>query len=154
MKAVVQRAAKAKVSVEGKITGSINRGLLVYLGVSKNDTVKDTEWLTDKIINLRIFPDENRKMNLSIQDLLSSGQNDLGILVISQFTLLGDCVKGRRPYYGEAADPEHANRLYEMFIKMIREQNIICESGIFQAHMEVDSINDGPVTIILDTSAI
>ena len=154
MKAVVQRVKKAQVTVENKITGSITNGLLVYLGVSKNDTEKDAQWLADKIVNLRIFCDEQGKMNLSIPDLIASGRKEMKILAVSQFTLLGDCVKGRRPYFGEAADPEPANNLYSFFMEKICEQGVICEAGIFQAHMEVESVNDGPVTILLDSSAV
>ena len=153
MKAVVQRVKRASVLAHGKLTGSIENGLLVYLGISKNDTEKDVKWLADKIVNLRIFGDENEKMNLSINDMLQQS-HDSGILVISQFTLLGDCIKGRRPYFGEAADPDIAQGLYNYFIDIIREQNIKCESGIFQAKMEVESINDGPVTIIIDTAGL
>ena len=151
MKAVVQRVRKACVSVDGTITGKINNGLLVYLGVSVNDSEKDVLWLVDKVSNLRIFGDADGKMNLSIIDILAQGL-EAGVLAISQFTLLGNCVKGRRPYYGEAADPKIAEPLYLFFIKKIRECNIACETGIFQAHMEVDSVNDGPVTILLDSS--
>ena len=153
MKAVVQRVKKAAVSVEGKITGSVGNGLLVYLGISKNDDKKDAAWLAEKIVNLRIFGDENEKMNLSIMDMPEKG-HDSGILVISQFTLLGDCVKGRRPFFGGAADPEIAKPLYEYFIDKVKEQNVVCEAGIFQAKMEVESINDGPVTIIIDTGLV
>jgi len=151
MKAVVQRVKNARVSVDGNTTGKIGKGLLVYIGVARNDTEKDADWLTDKIVNLRIFSDEQDKMNLSIKDIIAQGVN-AGILAISQFTLLGDCVKGRRPYYGEAADPPVAEPFYQLIMKKIREQDIICEAGVFQAHMEVDSINDGPVTIILDSA--
>ena len=158
MKAVVQRVKKASVSVEGNPVGKINNGLLVYLGVSSKDTVKEVLWLADKIINLRIFGDDEGKMNLSILDIIakdiainSAKNSDTGILVISQFTLLGDCIKGRRPYFGEAADPEMAKPLYDLFIKKISEQ-VKCEAGVFRAHMEVDSVNDGPITIIIDTA--
>ena len=153
MKAVVQRVKKAAVSVDGKITGSIDNGLLVYLGVANGDTKKQAEWLADKIANLRIFADADGKMNVSIKEKITSGiDTGAKILAISQFTLLGDCVKGRRPYYGEAAEPGIAKPLYEYFMQKIREQGIVCEAGIFQAHMEIDSVNDGPVTILVDTA--
>jgi D-tyrosyl-tRNA(Tyr) deacylase len=151
MKAVVQRVKRAGVSVDGKVSGSINAGLLVYLGVSQNDTDKDADWLADKIIHLRIFGDEQGKMNVSLNDVIARGA-DAGVLAISQFTLLGDCIKGRRPFYGEAAGPQEARLLYERFIDRIRGTGIVCEAGVFQAHMEVMSVNDGPVTILLDSS--
>ena len=155
MKAVVQRVKRARVMVEGQVKGSIGNGLLVYLGVSKSDTEKDADWLADKIINLRIFSDENDKMNLSIDQIITTETGlEKGILVISQFTLLGDCIKGRRPFFGEAADPEIAQNLYEYFINKIKQQNINCEAGVFQAKMEVESINAGPVTILLDTAVL
>ena len=155
MKAVVQRVKRASVLVEGQIKGSIGNGLLVYLGVSKNDTEKDADWLAEKIVNLRIFSDENEKMNLSIEQIKNTETGlEKGILVISQFTLLGDCIKGRRPYFGEAADPVIAQSLYEYFIDRIKKQNIKCEAGVFQAKMEVESINWGPVTILLDTAGL
>ena len=153
MKAVVQRVKKAKVTVNEEITGSINAGLLVYLGVSGKDTEKDADWLAEKIAHLRIFRDDQDKMNLSINDIISKG-TDAWILVISQFTLLGDCIKGRRPYYGEAADPAIAKPLYEYFMKRIRDLGLVCEAGVFQAHMDVESVNDGPVTILLDTAGV
>ena len=151
MKAVVQRVKKAKVSVDGITAGAINMGLLVYVGVSHNDTEKDAVWIADKAANLRIFHDDLGKMNLSIINLLARGV-EAGILAVSQFTLLGDCIKGRRPYFGEAADPQIAEPLYNFFMSRVRKHGIKCEAGIFQAHMEIDSINDGPVTIILDSS--
>jgi len=153
MKAVVQRVKKASVAVNGNVTGAIEQGLLAYIGVARNDTEKEAVWLADKIANLRIFHDDQGKMNLSIKDINLQGAQ-AGILAISQFTLLGDCVKGRRPYYGEAADPEIAAPLYEFFMNEIRKNGIKCGAGIFQAHMEVDSVNDGPVTIILDTALL
>ena len=156
MKAVVQRAKNASVTVENAITGKINRGLLVYLGVAREDSEKDAEWMAEKIANLRIFEDDAGKMNLSLLDIIAqedtSGGN-IGVLAVSQFTLLADASKGRRPYYGEAADPEKANQLYECLIGKIRERGLVCEAGVFQAHMDVAYTNDGPVTIILDSSA-
>jgi len=149
MKAVVQRAKNASVTVEGKITGAIDRGLLVYLGVAAEDSEKDAGWMAEKIANLRIFEDGQGKMNLSLKDLESGGP--AGILAVSQFTLLGEAGKGRRPYYGAAAAPDKAKALYEHFMKKIREQGLPCEAGVFQAHMDVSYTNDGPVTILLDS---
>lgn len=141
----MQRVHNASVSVDGKLVGQINTGLLVYLGVGKNDTEKDVEWMCDKIANLRIFEDSNGKMNLSL--LQVNGE----LLVISQFTLYGDCRRGRRPSFDEAAPPEIGEKLYEMFIEKMKQQVKRVERGIFGAHMEVESINDGPVTILLDS---
>jgi len=149
MKAVIQRVRNASVTVEGKVTGSIDMGLLVYLGVATEDNEKDADWMAEKSANLRIFEDTQGKMNLSLKDLDSEGKK--GILAISQFTLLGDASKGRRPYYGAAAEPDKANALYEYFMNKIREQGLVCEAGVFQAHMYVNYTNDGPVTILLDS---
>lgn len=145
MRAVVQRVHSASVSADGKIAGRIDRGLLVYLGVGKNDTENDVEWMCEKVANLRIFEDENGKMNLSLLQI--NGE----MLVISQFTLYGDCRRGRRPSFDEAAPPEDGQRLYEMFIEKVSQQVRKVEKGIFGAHMEVESVNDGPVTILLDS---
>jgi len=150
MKAVIQRVKDAQVSVEGKISGTIKEGLLVYLGVAQKDTEKDADWLAEKTAYLRIFRDNEGKMNLSLKDLRSHGK-EVGVLAVSQFTLLGECGKGRRPYYGEAAEPERANKLYEYFMAKIRGHGLVCEAGVFQAHMEVRYTNDGPVTILLDS---
>jgi D-tyrosyl-tRNA(Tyr) deacylase len=152
MKAVVQRVRGASVSVEGTIRGSIDWGLLVYLGVARGDARPDVEKLAEKIAWLRIFEDEQGKMNRSIKDLAAATEPErVGVLAVSQFTLLADARRGRRPYYGNAAAPEEANALYEYFMQKIREQGLICEAGVFQAHMEVSYTNDGPVTIILDS---
>jgi D-tyrosyl-tRNA(Tyr) deacylase len=154
VKAVVQRALDASVVVDGAVTGSIARGLLVYLGVARGDSEKEAEWMAEKIANLRIFEDAAGKMNLSVKDILNEakeGEGVIGVLVISQFTLLGDARKGRRPSYGNAAEPENAKALYEYFMDKIREEGLICEAGVFQAHMDVRCINDGPVTIILES---
>jgi len=157
VKAVIQRARNASVTVEGAVTGAIDKGLLVYLGVASGDTEKDSEWLAEKIANLRIFEDADGKMNLSLLDIVNlngnkmAGEGVIGILAVSQFTLLADARKGRRPYYGDAAEPEKAKSLYECFMQKIREQGLICEAGVFQAHMDVCYINDGPVTILLDS---
>jgi D-tyrosyl-tRNA(Tyr) deacylase len=137
--------------VKGEVTGSIEKGFLVYLGVAQEDSEKDVQWMADKIVNLRIFSDAQGKMNLSMLDLIESGAKDIGVLAVSQFTLLGECAKGRRPYYGEAAEPDIAKKFYEQFIREIRGRGLVCQAGIFQAHMEVNSINDGPVTILLDS---
>jgi len=148
MKAVVQRVKNASVSVDGNITGLIKKGLLVYLGVAKDDSEKDVVNLAEKIVHLRIFNDKDGKMNLSLMDLCKEDPS-YGILAISQFTLLADTARGRRPFYGEAAEPVKAKELYELFISEIKKQGIICEAGIFQALMEVTYTNEGPVTIIL-----
>jgi len=150
MKAVVQRVRDASVSVEGSVKGKIKTGVLVYLGVAHNDSEKDADWLSEKIINLRIFNDKDGKMNLSLKDLMELSI-DCAVLCVSQFTLLADARKGRRPSYNEAAQPDKAKQLYEYFIKAVKRWNVICESGEFQAHMMVNYTNDGPVTIILDT---
>ena len=157
MKAVIQRVRNASVMVEGTVTGYIDSGLLVYLGVANDDTTKEADWMAEKAANLRIFPDNQGKMNLSILDIVNSiktGEIKIGILTVSQFTLLADARKGRRPYYGEAADPEKANQLYEYFLTKVKEHGLISEAGIFQAHMDVHYINDGPVTILLDTKEL
>jgi D-tyrosyl-tRNA(Tyr) deacylase len=145
MRAVIQRVTKASVEVEEKIIGEIASGVLVLLGVSDGDQTTDADYLADKIINLRIFNDEQGKMNLSLMDKGGA------MLVVSQFTLLGDARKGRRPSYIEAATPEQANLLYEYFVAQVRSKGIQVETGIFQAMMQVSLINDGPVTILLDS---
>ncbi len=145
VRAVVQRIKNGSVSVDNAITGKIDDGLLVYLGAAVGDSEKDADYLADKIINLRVFEDSEGKMNRSVID--EKG----GILAVSQFTLLADARKGRRPSYSEAADPETARRMYEYFISKIKASGLICETGKFQAHMLVNYINDGPVTILLDS---
>lgn len=146
MKAVLQRVSRAKVSVDGEITGAIDQGLLVLLGVGAGDSEADATFLLEKIVNLRIFNDENGKMNRSVIDV--SG----GLLVVSQFTLYADTRKGRRPSYIGAASPDDANRLYEFFVEAARNYIAQVETGRFQAMMDVELVNDGPVTIILDSS--
>lgn len=145
MRAVVQRVKKAAVSVDDKVIGAIGEGLLIYLGVHKDDTDTDCTYMADKIINLRIFEDKEGKMNLSLLDIGGEG------LVISQFTLFGDTRKGRRPSFGEAALPEKANTLYQKFTNIFRERGIKTATGSFGAMMEVDYINIGPVTILVDS---
>lgn len=146
MRAVVQRVKSAEVRVDGKITGRIERGILVLLGVGQDDDLKDLEYLADKVTNLRIFEDSEGKMNLSVLDTGGS------MLVVSQFTLFGDCRRGKRPSYSDAARPEEAQRLYQQFVGLVREKyNLQVETGIFQADMDVDFINQGPVTLLLDS---
>jgi D-tyrosyl-tRNA(Tyr) deacylase len=132
--------------VEGDVTGKIANGLLVLLGVSKTDAAADADYLAAKIAGLRIFDDENGKMNLSVSDVKGA------VLVVSQFTLYGDVRRGKRPSFDDAAPPEHAKELYEYFVEKIRVAGLPCETGRFQATMQVESINDGPVTILLDSA--
>jgi len=153
VKAVVQRVVDASVTVNGVVKGAIQNGLLVYLGVAVEDGKKDADWLAEKIANLRIFEDQDGKMNLSLLDVVHSSLVT-GVLAISQFTLLGDARKGRRPSWNNAAPPEKARELYIYFMEKIREQGLLCESGEFQAHMMVKYTNDGPVTIILDSKTV
>ena len=148
MRAVIQRVTSASVSVDKQIKGKIGKGLLVYLGVEEGDEVKDVIYLAEKICNLRIFEDEDEKMNRSLIDEQGS------ILAISQFTLLGDCRKGRRPSFSRAKNPEDANRLYEKFVESCAELGVPMESGVFQAHMMVSSVNDGPVTLMIDSNKV
>lgn len=145
MKAVVQRVARASVRVEGEVVGSVGKGLLVLLGVAQGDPPGCEELLARKVVDLRIFPDAEGKMNLAV------GEVGGGLLVVSQFTLLADCRKGRRPSFIGAAPPEEANRRYERFCALARAQGLEVQTGRFGASMEVELINDGPVTIVLDT---
>lgn len=145
MRAVVQRVHEASVAVDGKITGKINKGLLVLLGVGEEDDDKDLDYLVEKIVGLRIFQDENDKMNLSLLDV--GGE----LLVVSQFTLYGDVRKGKRPSFSTSARPDVGNIYYEKFISKTREQGITTETGVFGAHMDVSLVNNGPVTILLDS---
>jgi D-tyrosyl-tRNA(Tyr) deacylase len=146
MRAVVQRVKEARVSVKGKTVGEIDQGLLVFLGVGEPDTERDCEYLANKIAHLRAFPDETNFMNLS---LVETGG---AILVVSQFTLWGDCRKGRRPSFKDAARPDTAQALYEHFIGLVREKGLKVETGAFQEMMDVHLVNDGPVTLLLDSS--
>lgn len=146
MRAVVQRVSSSKVTVDDRITGEISKGLLVLLGVTHEDTSKDVDYMIDKILNLRIFEDENEKMNLSLKDI--GGE----LLVVSQFTLYGDCRKGKRPSFSNAARPDLATKLYEEFIEKAKSQDVVVGTGEFGAHMMVDLTNDGPVTILLESN--
>ena len=145
MRVVVQRVKHSSVAVDGNIVGKINEGLLILLGIKNGDTEKDVTWLANKVVSLRIFEDENGKMNKELKEINGS------ILLISQFTLYGDCVKGKRPSFIEAAKPEIAIPLYEKFIDTLKNQGINVETGIFGADMKVELLNDGPVTIVLDS---
>ena len=145
MRIVVQRSKNASVTVNEKVIGEIEKGLVLLVGVTHDDTIDDANYLADKIVNLRIFEDENGKMNLSLLDVGGS------ILSISQFTLYGDCRKGRRPNFMAAAKPEQALNLYQYFNQVLSEKNVVVETGEFGAEMDVALINDGPVTLILDS---
>lgn len=145
MRAVVQRVSSGSVSVNQKTIGSIARGVVVLLGIRSEDNAEDAAWLAEKIVHLRIFNDDQGKMNRSLADI--GGE----MLIVSQFTLYGDCRKGRRPGYSEAAPPEHAEPLYESFIKLVDRFSIKTASGKFQAAMEVTIVNDGPVTLLIDS---
>ncbi len=145
MKAVVQRVSRSSVSVGDETTGHIDRGVLVFLGVDRKDTSKDADWLADKIAHLRIFEDHDGKMNRSLIEMGGS------MLVVSQFTLLGDCRKGRRPSFVNAADPGHAEALYTHFVSRVSRLGIPAQTGQFRATMQVELINDGPVTLIVES---
>jgi D-tyrosyl-tRNA(Tyr) deacylase len=146
MRVVLQRVTEAHVDVDGVTVGAIQAGLLVLLGVASGDTTKDAEYLADKIVNLRVFADDAGRMNRS---LIETGG---ALLVISQFTLYGDVRKGRRPSFDEAAPPEIAKKLYEYFVECLRGSNMVVQTGVFQADMQVHLVNDGPVTFVLDSS--
>lgn len=148
MRAVVQRVQNAEVRVDGIIKGKINKGLLVYVGVGREDSLNDIEYMVEKVSGLRIFEDEAEKMNLSVKDIGGS------ILAVSQFTLYGDVRKGKRPSFTESAEPETGNNFYSLFVSKLKDIRIHVETGIFGAHMEVDCINDGPVTILLDSKKL
>jgi len=145
LKAVIQRVSAAKVEVDGKTVGRIGKGILLLLGVEKGDKERDADWLAEKIGNLRIFEDGAGKMNLSVKDIAGE------LLAVSQFTLAGNCAKGRRPSFDSAAPPDEANRLYEYFVGKLRELELPVETGVFQAMMQVSLTNDGPVTFILES---
>lgn len=148
MRAVVQRVSKGSVTVDQEVVGEIGRGYVILLGVAQGDTERDADYLVDKIANLRIFPDAQGKMNLSLLDV--GGE----VLVVSQFTLVGDCRRGRRPSFSSAAPPELANKLYEYFVDKLSSMGIKVETGQFQADMLVEIMNDGPVTILLDSKKL
>lgn len=148
MRAVIQRVSSASVMVDGTVTGSIRAGLVVLLGVAKGDTTGAAEALLDKLLHLRVFPDSAGKMNLSVLDTAGS------LLVVSQFTLYGDCRKGRRPSFDAAAPSEDARRVYDHFVELARMRGVHSETGVFQAHMEVSLVNDGPVTLIVEVDSM
>lgn len=148
MRAVVQRVTEGSVSVDNKITGEVKKGFVVLLGVGKGDDQKDADYIADKVINLRVFEDDDGKLNLSLKDV------DGEVLAVSQFTLYGDCRKGRRPGFTEAAAPEDAKALYEYFIGRLRDAGITVGEGVFQADMMVKIYNDGPVTLLLDSKKL
>lgn len=145
MRAVVQRVREARVEVDGAVTGQIGQGLMILLGVSKEDTAAQAEWLVSKIVGLRIFEDEAGKMNRSVEDIRG------GLLIVSQFTLYGDTRKGKRPSFDQAAPAETARSLYERFLELARGTGLEVGTGVFQAEMQVHLINDGPVTLICET---
>jgi D-aminoacyl-tRNA deacylase len=146
MRAIVQRVSRAKVTIDGKITGEIGRGLLVLLGVGAGDARADADYLADKVIGLRIFEDTGGKMNLSVADVEGA------ILAVSQFTLYGDVRRGKRPSFDAAAPPQPARELYEYFVEKVRSAGLKCETGRFQEMMQVELVNEGPVTILLDSA--
>ena len=145
MRAVIQRVSSARVRVGGEIVGEIGKGFLVLLAVGKEDSEKDADWLAEKIVGLRVFEDEQGKLNLSLKDV--GGE----ILIVSQFTLYGDCRKGRRPSFDQSAPPELAERLYNYFVEKVKEKGVKVATGRFQAFMEVELVNSGPVTLIIDS---
>jgi len=145
MKAVIQRVSSARVDVEGTTVGTIGQGVLVLLGVEKGDGERDADWLADKIVNLRIFEDDAGKMNLALREIGGA------LLAVSQFTLAGNCAKGRRPSFDGAAPPAEANRLYEYFVARVKALRVPVETGVFQAMMAVSLVNDGPVTFVLES---
>lgn len=146
MKAVLQRVSRASVTVDGQVTGAIAKGLLVFLGVAKGDTEAQADYLLDKIATLRVFPDSVGKMNVSVQEVGGA------LLIVSQFTLCGDIRKGRRPSFDSAAPPAEAKRLYDYFVSRAVERGLPVSTGVFQAHMDVELVNDGPVTFAIDTT--
>ena len=148
MRAVVQRVDRASVTVDNKVVGQVDKGLMVRFGVAPDDTDKDLNYIVDKVAGLRIFEDDQDKMNLSVQDVGGS------ILAVSQFTLYGDCRKGKRPSFDGAAKPELANSYYEKFVAALRDKGIKVETGVFRAHMLVELVNNGPVTMLLDSKKI
>ncbi len=146
MRLVIQRVREARVTVNDGTTGSIRTGLLVFLGVARTDTVEDADYLTGKLLGLRIFPDEDGKMNRNVQEAGGS------LLIVSQFTLYGDCRRGRRPSFDQAAPPDQAQDLYNYFVESAKRGPVPVETGVFQAIMQVHIVNDGPVTILIDSA--
>ncbi len=145
MRFLIQRVSRASVRVEGKLEGAIGAGLLVLVGISVTDGTAEADYLADKLVNLRIFPDDAGRMNRSAMDVSAS------LLLVSQFTLYGDCRKGRRPSFDAAAPPDQARVLYEYVVAKVRQSGLTVETGVFQAHMEVELVNDGPVTLMLES---
>ncbi|ASS74639.1 D-tyrosyl-tRNA(Tyr) deacylase [Tumebacillus algifaecis] len=145
MRIVVQRVSRGKVTVDGQVTGEIGRGFVLLIGVTHEDTMQDVDYLVDKVVNLRVFEDEAGKMNLSLLDIGGA------LLSISQFTLYGDCRKGRRPNFMDAAKPDFANQYYESFNEKARSLGVQVETGVFGAMMDVELVNDGPVTLLLES---
>jgi D-tyrosyl-tRNA(Tyr) deacylase len=148
MRAVIQRVARAEVRVEGEVVGAVGRGLLVLLGVAQDDGEEAARYLSDKVASLRVFEDGAGKMNLALAEVGG------GVLVISQFTLFGDVRKGNRPSFTGAAPPERANALYERFCGLLREKGLPVATGVFRAHMDVELVNEGPVTVMLDSTRL
>jgi D-tyrosyl-tRNA(Tyr) deacylase len=148
MRAVVQRVAEAAVAVGGETVGRVGQGLLVYLGVGQDDTDRDLDYLADKVAGLRIFPDEQHSMNVSVREVGGAA------LVISQFTLLGDVRRGKRPSFDKALEPARAEEMYERFVARLAELGVPCDKGVFGAMMDVQSVNDGPVTILIDSKKL
>ena len=148
MRAVIQRASRAHGSVDSELCGKIDRGLLVFLGVGNSDTEADADYLVEKILGLRIFEDQTGKMNLSVVDTGGS------MLVVSQFTLYGDVRRGKRPSFDDAAPADLGRHLYEYFVEKVRAASMVCETGRFRAMMKVELVNDGPVTILLDSAKV
>ncbi len=148
MRIVLQRVTRAHVEIAGETVGSIDGGLVVLLGVTHQDTHEDADYLATKVIQLRIFPDEAGRMNRSLLDIGGS------LLVVSQFTLYGDCRKGRRPGFDQAAAPDHARGLYDYFVQQLKSSNVTVATGVFQADMQIHLVNDGPVTFVLDSSRV
>lgn len=148
MRAVVQRVSQAQVSCQGRLIARLGKGLLVLVGIDREDALTDVHYLADKIAQLRVFENDQGKMNLTVEEV--SGE----ILVVSQFTLLGDCRKGRRPSFSQAAAPEKARELYERFVHRFRELGLPVQTGVFQESMEVGLVNDGPVTLMLDSKRL
>lgn len=148
MRVLIQRVKEASVRVGGDVVGSIGKGILILIGIANDDTDRDCEYMVNKVVNLRIFSDDENLMNRSLLDI------DGSALVVSQFTLLGDCRKGRRPSFANAAPPDLARNLYNLFVEMVRRKGVHVETGVFQEMMEVHLVNDGPVTLLIDSKKI